>query len=550
MEGYWGTDENNQPVWREGMDAPDEVSRQNSDPNAPPSGSAGGHYNVSGGLARRGDEYIDVATGKAIKAPPEGIYGSAGTYTFPDPSGGSMKVEASNWADAVTKAKAKGWSEGMGTYGINTLPQQQWEGQFTAPPATSSYHNPTAGKPPTTDPYAGIQAGSGAATRPQTPQQYGVPPAGTGATPTARDGQTLATQSPTTREAYYAAYGSNAPQQWIADHNAALPAGFTAPPATPTGAPGSVPGTVAGAPATPGVPVTGAPPRPGTTGAPGTTTTGGGSVASGAASSTQVYTTKNGQKTRAQMESELRAAGWGYSGETEDVLTAYARTTGGAVQPLTTSPNGLVVTPAAPAAPAAPLGGGGDNWGEVLEAELERLRNEAARNAAIAAHEAWMRSNGDDRLAFEKAVQKTEEALKALELSGSLRGPRNAFQQQAVNYGLNSQGFTKAIDGLLGRLTLPSFQAPQAAPQAVSLKTLAEDIKKAGSNREAAQSALNALPPPNKLSPTAWLNLDPDTQQFILGAYETIGYSANDVLNTVKNLLPQFVSPSATGAVR
>lgn len=46
------------------------------------------------------------------------------------------------------------------------------------------------------------------------------------------------------------------------------------------------------------------------------------------------------------------------------------------------------------------------------------------------------------------------------------------------------------------------------------------------------------LPQPNQIVAREWLNLTPDTQQFLLGAYEALGYSASDVLHTILNTLP------------
>jgi hypothetical protein len=47
-----------------------------------------------------------------------------------------------------------------------------------------------------------------------------------------------------------------------------------------------------------------------------------------------------------------------------------------------------------------------------------------------------------------------------------------------------------------------------------------------------------ALPQPHQIVGRNWLNLDPDTQQFLLGAYEANGYSGNQVLNSIQQMLP------------
>lgn len=59
------------------------------------------------------------------------------------------------------------------------------------------------------------------------------------------------------------------------------------------------------------------------------------------------------------------------------------------------------------------------------------------------------------------------------------------------------------------------------------------------------QAYAAALPAPNKLSARNWMGLGQDTQQFMLGAYEQKGYSANDVNDTLRRLLPQFRAPGS-----
>lgn len=87
------------------------------------------------------------------------------------------------------------------------------------------------------------------------------------------------------------------------------------------------------------------------------------------------------------------------------------------------------------------------------------------------------------QLALQGAGQQSAEALDALKLAASLQGPSNAFVQQAVMHGLNNQGLSRAVDAIAGQYDLPSFQAPQADPEAMSLSTLARDIQQAGGVR-------------------------------------------------------------------
>lgn len=363
---------------------------------------------------------------------------------------------------------------------------------------------------------------------------------------------------------------------------------------------------------------------------------------------------------------------------------------------------------------------------EAVNLPLEQLKLQAAKDAAYQAYldermrlvDAPMNELQKDRLALEKAQQawnqtyqtagltgyfegsptlareqmENQNALAALQLSANLRGPRNAFQQQAVMSGLNAAGLSKAVDAVTGAVPLPSFQAPQAAPQAATLGTLAEDLRMAGgfqapgaagpgaqaaspvstspatyatasgqptgqrdhagrmpgdegyddpALKAAAQqaagqgyTALNtyatdspvgsvsnptdgswavnvggaggngswmatyadeatararaaamqpqqpapastnpaayatpsgqptggastsatayaaALPTPNKIVSKNWLTLPTDTREFLTGAYEAAGWSANDINDIIRRTLPQFRAPTSVGAVR
>ncbi len=53
------------------------------------------------------------------------------------------------------------------------------------------------------------------------------------------------------------------------------------------------------------------------------------------------------------------------------------------------------------------------------------------------------------------------------------------------------------------------------------------------------------LPAPNKIVSRNFNALDPDTQKFLLAAYQQAGYSANDVTNTIAKTQPQFTAPAA-----
>lgn len=92
----------------------------------------------------------------------------------------------------------------------------------------------------------------------------------------------------------------------------------------------------------------------------------------------------------------------------------------------------------------------------------------------------------------------SQEAFNALNLSAQLRGPSNAFQQQAVDEGMNNLGVSNGIGAIAGQYSQPLFQGPQATPEAASLATLARDMIEAGGQngqltptQQAYNSALN-----------------------------------------------------------
>lgn len=144
-------------------------------------------------------------------------------------------------------------------------------------------------------------------------------------------------------------------------------------------------------------------------------------------------------------------------------------------------------------------------------------------------------------------TQEQQVGLTGLQLAAGLNGPENAFTQQAVLHGLDSQGLSRAVDAISGQSgPLATFQAPQAQVQPNNISNL---ISQAQGNPGAAASNagnyMSALPAPNKINGTNWMQLDPDTQNFLLGAYQKAGFSANDVTNAVQQGLPQFKAPVA-----
>lgn len=137
-------------------------------------------------------------------------------------------------------------------------------------------------------------------------------------------------------------------------------------------------------------------------------------------------------------------------------------------------------------APAASPGSSNPtNWTTSQQlAALTSMSNEAARLSAAA-------RAGDQTAAvklaeleqrkyeFEQTLTRTDQntGLDLLKLQATLRGPSNAFQNENVLHGVNAQGLSNAVDAIAGRIRMPSFQAPQAQPEPMTLDTLLRDAQ-------------------------------------------------------------------------
>jgi hypothetical protein len=132
------------------------------------------------------------------------------------------------------------------------------------------------------------------------------------------------------------------------------------------------------------------------------------------------------------------------------------------------------------------------------------------------------------------------QGLQALQLASTLRGPRNAFQQQAVLHGLNGMGLSNAVGALRGETGVPLFEGDHASPQSASLQTMYEDMQAAGPGGQAGnpydvqmQIARGGLQNPYgvggqmALGAAAGLYANPNGQ----GADIQYGAAKNDLLN-------------------
>jgi hypothetical protein len=82
---------------------------------------------------------------------------------------------------------------------------------------------------------------------------------------------------------------------------------------------------------------------------------------------------------------------------------------------------------------------------------------------------------GRDKLALLSQQLAADNTFRLANFVASLRGPRNAFTQQAVLHGLNSAGLSNAVDAISKGTNLPGFQADQGTPEPATPATFAED---------------------------------------------------------------------------
>lgn len=243
--------------------------------------------------------------------------------------------------------------------------------------------------------------------------------------------------------------------------------------------------------------------------------------------------------------------------------------------------------------PNAPFGGMGSStlqaeqlYGNAAGSQANPNTLEAQTNTGYIGGTGLGENGGGVATTTEQQLQQ-QGGLGVLNLIGSLSGPENAFQQQAVLNGLDSTGLSKAVGAIQGKYGLPTFQAPQANPQAATIQGLMNQVS-AGTNMpgfagsggsskpvyssgalQAVQNPdgtysvptnatgapstvdggtaayLNALPAPNKINAPNFLKLDPDTQKFLLSAYGAAGYSPTSIGNSLKATLPSFKAPAA-----
>lgn len=116
---------------------------------------------------------------------------------------------------------------------------------------------------------------------------------------------------------------------------------------------------------------------------------------------------------------------------------------------------------------------------QVGQAEAQGLaRQTAGVNASDAAQDNILAS--ETLGAGTLAAKMNDQALEAARIAAGLRGPRDAFQQQRVMWGMNQSGLAKAVDALKGMPGVTAYQAPQERPERATLSTLADQMGQAG----------------------------------------------------------------------
>lgn len=105
------------------------------------------------------------------------------------------------------------------------------------------------------------------------------------------------------------------------------------------------------------------------------------------------------------------------------------------------------------------------------------LQGELGRGSLAVDRErlALQRYLGQGELELGRARLQADTQFRVAQLIASLRGPRNAFTQQAVLHGLNSVGLSRAVDAITQGQALPQFQADQAPVEPVTPATFTED---------------------------------------------------------------------------
>jgi hypothetical protein len=306
---------------------------------------------------------------------------------------------------------------------------------------------------------------------------------------------------------------------------------------------------------------------------------GAGNTGSGAASNPQqpLFQTVNGPKTTAQMYAELMAVGWGGG---EDVVTAYARTTGGTVQYSGSTTQGQM-TSGTNYTQAGGTGGGArpqqgqqtpyEQWfQEYLNAENERKAEEAREEKRRWELQHGLSKSADERAAAQLHIQEADQKLRELQYESSkqqfsqslysnlaqsllqgasqLRGPRNWLSyQQFVGGGRN------LTDQLFGDAR-PAFSAPGGGGEPIGIGDVLGQLgfTNGGTGAMSGQQSTFKAPAPHQIPTANWDALSPSAREMLVGAAEAGqtesggAYAAEDYLSQIEAARPAGTAPTGT----
>jgi hypothetical protein len=211
---------------------------------------------------------------------------------------------------------------------------------------------------------------------------------------------------------------------------------------------------------------------------------GGGGSAAPASAPSGYYQTVNGLQTLGSMEQQLHAAGWQGG---EDVVSAYARTTGGAVSPTGTGP-ARPGTPSTPTVPGTDLASLQKFFGQTAGFSREELAERARQfNESLALTERQWEREGKPRLQIDQdlqalkkwqaeqdialqqkqlALQQGQLGLNYLTTASQMGGPSDVFNQIDFLRGARARGDVPQFLGALAQNTqLPGFSGAGTTPQ-------------------------------------------------------------------------------------
>lgn len=200
-------------------------------------------------------------------------------------------------------------------------------------------------------------------------------------------------------------------------------------------------------------------------------------VATPAQVAARVYNTVNGPKTEQQMQQELLGVGWGGPTATDNVFTAYARTTNGGVSP--------AATPSAATGPSAYdqaildafKEGSGINRDKLAEEKRQfDLQQQATRDQ--------MERIGLPELAIKQRLAQLEDAKFQATIAQTAAQLAATDPFAYSNYRRGVQGLATGVPRFVQALNenarMPDYQAPGSLPPPITLQGVAQRLGQTG----------------------------------------------------------------------